>query len=73
MLAYTKALSIKLQGQYVDVVSAYNHVSFVLTALKSAREDVDSVHARMHDRALQIASAMFKSHFQEQLIGNSPQ
>lgn len=27
VLAYTKALSIKLQGRYVDVVSAYNQVS----------------------------------------------
>ena len=58
MLAYTKALSIKLQGRYVDVVSAYNHVSFILTALRSAREDIDSVHAQMYDRALQTASAV---------------
>ena len=36
LLAYTKALSVKLQGRYVDVVSAYNHISFVLTALKGA-------------------------------------
>lgn len=35
VLAHTKALSIKLQGRYVDVVSAVN---FVLDALKSARK-----------------------------------
>ena len=64
VLAYTKVPSIKLQGRYVDVVSAYNLVSVVLTALKSAREDVDSVHASMYDRALQIAS---KVHVQESL------
>ena len=58
VLAYTKALSIKLQGRYVDVVSAYNHVSLVLTTLKSARENVDSVHARLYDRAMQIASTV---------------
>ncbi len=28
VLAYTKALSVKLQGRYVDVVSAYNQISF---------------------------------------------
>ena len=58
MLAYTKALSIKLQGRYVDVVSTYNHVSLVLTSLKSARESIDSVHTRLYSRALQIASTV---------------
>ena len=46
VLAFTKALSIKLQGRYVDV-SAYNHASLVLTTLKSARENIDGVHARL--------------------------
>ena len=58
VLAYTKTLSIKLQGGYEDVVSAYNHVSLVLTTLKSARENIDSVHARLYDRAMQIASTV---------------
>ena len=34
------------------------HISFVLTMLKSAREDVDAVHARMYDRAVQLASTV---------------
>ena len=55
VLAYTKALSIKLQGRYVDVVSAYNHLSLVLTTLKSARENIDSVHACMYNRAMKMA------------------
>ena len=58
VLAYTKALSIKLQGRYVDVVNAYQQINFVLTTLRDAREDVDSVHARMYERALRTASAV---------------
>ena len=71
VLAYTKALSIKLQGCYVDV-SAYNHVSLVLTTLKSARKNIDSVHACLYDRAMQIASTVnVQESLQEQLTGNS--
>ena len=56
VLAYTKALSVKLQGRYVDVVSAYNQISFVKTTLQSARDDVDTVHARIYKTALEIAT-----------------
>lgn len=55
-LAYLKALSVKLQGRYIDVVSAYNHINFVLSTLKKAREDVEAVHRRMYDRAVHLAS-----------------
>ena len=48
VLAYTKALSVELQGRYVDVVSAYNQINFVKTTLQSARDDVDTVHARIY-------------------------
>ena len=56
VLAYTKALSVKLQGRYVDVVRAYNNISFVKTTLQCARDDVDTVHARMYESALEIAT-----------------
>ena len=56
VLAYTKALSIKLQGRFVDVVSAYNQINFVKTTLQCARDDVDSVHARIYETALEIAT-----------------
>ena len=41
MLGYTKALSTKLQGRYMDVVRAYNEVSFVQEVLESARNNVE--------------------------------
>ena len=56
VLCYTKALSVKLQGRYVDVVQAYHEVSFVQETLHSAREDVDSFHTRIYTSALYIAS-----------------
>ena len=56
VLAYTKALSVKLQGRYVDVVNAYNQISFVKTTMQCARDDVDTVHARIYETALEIAS-----------------
>ena len=56
VLAYTKALSVKLQGRYVDVVRAYNQIAFVKTTLQSARDDVDTVHAGIYETALEIAT-----------------
>ena len=56
VLGYTKALSVKLQGRYVDVVRAYKDVSFVQQTLRSAREGVDSFHARIYASALATAN-----------------
>ena len=58
VLAYTKALSVKLQGRYVDVVRAYNQITFAKSTLQSARDGVDSVHARMYNEAVQIATGV---------------
>ena len=55
VLGYTKALSIKLQGQYVDVVRAFKDVDLVLEVLRSARQDIDSFHNRIYATALFIA------------------
>lgn len=56
VLAYTKALSVKLQGRYVDIVRAYNQIAFAKATLQSARDSVDSVHDRMYNEAVQIAT-----------------
>ena len=55
VLGYTKTLSIKLQGRYVDIVIAHNDVSFVKQVLESARRDVESFHTRIYAAALAIA------------------
>ena len=55
VLGYTKALSVKLQGWYVDVVRAYKDVSFVQETLRNAREGVDVFHTRIYALALAVA------------------
>ena len=46
---YTKDLSVKLQGHYMDVFRAYNQISFDKSTLQSARDGVDSIRARMYN------------------------
>ena len=58
ILGYTKALSIKLQGRYVDVVRAFKDVNFVLEVLRGARQDIDSFHNRIYAAALTIATKL---------------
>ena len=56
LLGYTKALSVKLQGRYVDVVRANRVVSLVKSALQRNREAVDLFHNRVYKKAIQIAT-----------------
>ncbi len=78
VLGYTKALSIKLQGRYVDVVQAFRDVTFVQETLCSAREGVDSFHSRIYASALAIAAklnieeAMPRTTVRQQHRGNVP-
>ena len=69
VLAYTKALSRKIQGRYVDVVRAYEQVTFVKPTLNSARDDVDRLHTQIYDNALLVAA---KVHV-EQSLPRTPQ
>ena len=48
VLAYTKGLSIKLQGRYVDIVRAYRDINSVKDCLKKARISVDTFHESMY-------------------------
>ena len=55
VLAYTKALSVKLQGRYVDIVKAYQEIRFVTSTLHSARVNVTTIHSRVYQKALEVA------------------
>ena len=48
ILAYTKGLSVKLQGRYVDVIRAHQDVKDVITAIKRIRSRVDDFHMRVY-------------------------
>ena len=47
VLAYTRALSIKLQGPYVDVGHAYREVDNIKCILKECRSSVDSFQSNL--------------------------
>ncbi len=55
VLAYTKALSVKLQGRYVDVAYAHREIQGVKDTLKRARSRVDNFHDLVYKEALEIA------------------
>ena len=56
VLAYTKALSIKLQGRYMDIVKAYKEIEFVMETLQDARENVDDFHSHIYSKVLQLSA-----------------
>ena len=58
VLSYTKGLSIKLQGRYVDVVRAYRDIELVKKTLKTSRSDIDAFHARIYEEVLAIAESV---------------
>lgn len=47
VLAYTKGLSVKLQGRYVDVVQAHRDIEHVKTTIKSVWSRVDDFHSQL--------------------------
>ena len=51
VLAYTKGLSVKLQGFYVDVANAHQQIECVKDVLKGTGASVDSFHDLVYLRA----------------------
>ena len=58
VLGYTKGLSIKLQGRYVDVASAHKDIKSVKNIVKQKRSEVDSFHAEMYKDALTLSESV---------------
>ena len=58
VLSYTKGLSVKLQGRYVDVVRAHNDVEAVKSAIKEAQSKVDRLHAKICREAIALAESV---------------
>ena len=44
LLAYTKGLSIKLQGKWQDIVRAYSNIQSTKLSLEDIRKNIDSFH-----------------------------
>ena len=60
ILAFTRGLSVKLQGRYVDVCRAHRDIESVKTALKSARSDsqVDTFHEQTFEEAVRLGASV---------------
>ena len=55
ILSYTKGLSVKLQGAYVDVAWAFHDVNLVKTSLERLRQHVDTFHHTQYEEVLRLA------------------
>ena len=55
VLSYTKGLSVKLQGRYVDAVRAYCDIE---TTLKACRSGVDDFHEKIYGEVLTICHSL---------------
>ena len=77
VLSYTKGLSVKLQGRYVDAVRAYCDIELIKTTLKACRSGVDDFHEkiwflqfvtawrlknRLHDMLKQVVNSIVQIH-----------
>lgn len=58
ILAYTKGLSIKLQGRYVDVVRAHRDIQSVKTTLKNVRYQIDHFHNQVYQEAISLGQTV---------------
>lgn len=58
VLAYTKGLSVQLQGRYCDVVRAHQEIGTVKTAVSKARSEIDTFHSRVYEQALMISQSI---------------
>ena len=58
VLAYTKGLSVKLQGQYVNVTRAHHEINNLKAALQNIRSSMDNFHARIYSEAMANACSV---------------
>ena len=58
VLAYTKGLSVKLQGRYVDVVRAHRDIELVKTTIKGVPSRVDDFHSQVYQQVLMLSQSI---------------
>lgn len=58
ILAYTKGLSVKLQGRYVDIARAHREITNLKTTLQKIRSNVNSFHTCIYEQSLTIAQSV---------------
>ena len=58
VLAFTKGLSKKLQGRYVDVAYVHQEISTIKTAVQEVRSNVDVFHEQIFKQATLLAGSV---------------
>ena len=58
ILAYTKGLSVKLQGRYVDVVRAHRDIESVKAVISGVRSRVDDFHSQVYEQVLTLSQSV---------------
>ena len=58
ILAFTKGLSVNLQGRYVDVARAHREIESVKATIEGVRFNVSSFHDNIYSRAAQMAQSV---------------
>ena len=58
ILAYTRGLSVKLQGRYIDAVCAHTDIESVKSVLKGCRSRVDDFHQRLYEEAVRLGATV---------------
>ena len=58
ILSYIKALSVKLQGRYVDIVRAYREIENVKSTLAKLRTDVERFHAQAYNEVIVLCQSV---------------
>ena len=55
ILAYTKGLSVKLQGRYADVVRAHREIETVKATIRGVQSRVDIFHSQVYEQVLMLS------------------
>ena len=58
VLSYTKGLSVKLQGRYVDVARAHRDIEKVQNTLKKSRANVDTFHSLVYEQVMILSQSI---------------
>ena len=58
VLAYTKGVSVKLQGHYTDVVRAHQDIETVKATIKGVQSRVDTFHSQVYEQVLMLSESI---------------
>ena len=58
VLLYTRGLSVKLQGHYVDVAHSHRDIGMVKNAFKKSRANVDTFHNPLYEQVMVLSQSI---------------